>query len=402
MINTNAAWKKIAVDPFHRTTFSLLVDGKEVPPSRIARAPEITSALYTDRWGVGNVASSCITFTYLPISYNGKKLPGAAKVQMRCTIWPRDGDWVLVDESGDKIVTESGQEIWLMDTQTITIGTWYVNTRSTDARGWMTLECYDKMLKLDRYTVKKAAKKHGVTLKYPVGMETILSLAAKVTGLTAPDLEDASGIAFTKDDVTELTLREALGYVATANGVNLTANETGTAMRALYYTPFLFGEAYIETEGYGGIDELVSESGEYIVFYDEDSAPYFLDRFRMAELDLGARLPGVTMVEVVGPDDDETWSASTEDGTFGTAYTVDWPLSCASQQIANQMVYSIGGFVYTPWDARKVLLDPSVQVGDPVIVDGVETVIAEITATCGGAYIADCGAAGNYEIAEEL
>lgn len=31
MIHTNEAWKKIAVDPYHRTSFSLLVDGKEVP-----------------------------------------------------------------------------------------------------------------------------------------------------------------------------------------------------------------------------------------------------------------------------------------------------------------------------------------------------------------------------------
>lgn len=84
--------------------------------------------------------------------------PKAAKVQMKCAVWPRDGDWVLVDERGETIVTEHGQEIWLMDTQTITIGTWYINTRHTDARGWLTLECYDKMLKLDRYTVKKAAK----------------------------------------------------------------------------------------------------------------------------------------------------------------------------------------------------------------------------------------------------
>lgn len=94
-----------------------------------------------------------------------------------------------------------------MDTQTITIGTWYINTRHTDARGWLTLECYDKMLKLDRYTVKKAAKKYGVKLTYPVEMETILSLSAKVTGLKVPELEDASCLAFTKDDVTELTMR---------------------------------------------------------------------------------------------------------------------------------------------------------------------------------------------------
>ena len=142
MIKTNAAWKRIAIDPYHHTTFELIVDGQTIPPTRIALSPEITSALYTDRWSVGNVASSCLTVTYLPDPEIARP-KRAAKVQMRCTIWPRDGDWVLADESGQPIVTESGQEIWLMDTQTITIGTWYINTRATDTRGWVTLTCYD-------------------------------------------------------------------------------------------------------------------------------------------------------------------------------------------------------------------------------------------------------------------
>lgn len=66
MIETNAAWKRIAIDPYHHTTFDLTVDGRKIPPDRIALSPEITSALYTDRWSVGNVASSCLTVTYLP------------------------------------------------------------------------------------------------------------------------------------------------------------------------------------------------------------------------------------------------------------------------------------------------------------------------------------------------
>ena len=54
MIKTNAAWKRIAIDPYHHTTFELTVDGQTIPPTRIALSPEITSALYTDRWSVGN------------------------------------------------------------------------------------------------------------------------------------------------------------------------------------------------------------------------------------------------------------------------------------------------------------------------------------------------------------
>lgn len=156
------------------------------------------------------MASSCLTVTYLPDPMVTRP-KRAAKVQMRCTIWPRDGDWVLADESGQSIVTQSGQEIWLMDTQTITIGTWYINTRATDARGWVTLTCYDKMLRLGKYTVKKAAKKHGVKLSYPVDMFQLSALAAKVTGLAEPSLEDACGLEFTKDDVEELNRAGSAG-----------------------------------------------------------------------------------------------------------------------------------------------------------------------------------------------
>ena len=401
MIETNAAWKRIAIDPYHHTTFDLTVDGRKIPPDRIALSPEVTSALYTDRWSVGNVASSCLTVTYLPDPMVTRPKRGA-KVQMRCTIWPRDGDWVLADESGQSIVTQSGQEIWLMDTQTITIGTWYINTRATDARGWVTLTCYDKMFRLGKYTVKKAAKKHGVKLTYPVDMFQLSALAAKVTGLAEPSLEDACGLEFTKDDVEELTAREALGYVAAANGVNLIADADGTAMVALHYGSYNYDGPYIYTSG-DDTHELVDETGERIVYYDEDSAAVFLDPSRMAELDLGETLPEVTAVEVSGPDDDATWTATADGVTMlGTTYTIDWPLSCGSQQVANQMIDAIGYFAYTPWDARSVLLDPSVQVGDIVIVDGVETVISDITATCGGTYVADCGAAGDYAAAEEL
>lgn len=405
MIQTNAAWKRIAMDPHHHTTFSLTVDGQVIPPDRIALAPEITTALYTDRWSVGNVASSCLTVTYLP-DPKAASPKRAAKAQMRCTVWPRDGDWALADESGQPIVTEAGQEIWLMDTQTIIVGTWYINTRAMDTRGWVTLTCYDKMLRLDKYTVKKAAKKYGVKLTYPVDMFQVTALAEKVTGLKEPPMEDTCGLAFTKDDVGELTMREALGYVAAANGVNLAANATGTAMVVLGYVSYTHDAPYISVWK-GGVDEmesdLVDEYGEHIVFYDEDSAAMFLDLARIAELDIGETLPEITTVEVSGPDDDVTWTATAEEAAAaGATYTIDWPLSCGSQQVANQMIAAMGYFQYTPWDARGVFLDPCIQVGDMVIVNGVETVISEITATCGGSYVADCGAAGDYAATEEL
>ena len=67
--------------------------------------------------------------------------------------------------------------------------------------------------------------------------------------------------------------------------------------------------------------ELVDETGEYIVYYDEDSAAMFLEPSHMAELDLGETLPEVTAVEVSGPDDDATWTATAE-GTMRSEIVV--------------------------------------------------------------------------------
>lgn len=402
MIKTNDAWKRIALDPYHCTTFALILDGKEIPPSRIAVAPEITSALYTNRWGVGNVASSCITFTYLPALGEAKPRK-AAKVQMRCTIWPRDADWVLGDEYDDKIVTERNQDISLLDTQTITIGTWYINTRSVDARGWVTMTCYDKMYRLDRYTVKRAAKKYGVTLTYPVSTTQILTLAERVTGLiqpTDPYLDDIP-IDLSSDDAKDMTMREALGYVAAVNGANLIADELGVRMIAVHYSSYNYDAPYIWVSP-DATNELADENEEYIVFYDEDSAAMFVGLSSVSDLTVGDTLPPVTAVELNGQDD-ATWKATTEESAASsTTYAFDWPLSSGGVGIAQWMIDALGFFSYTPWDARGALLDPSVQVGDCVIVDGTETVISDITATCGGAYVADCGAAGDYELAEEL
>ena len=36
-----------------------------------------------------------------------------------------------------------------------------INSRSTDKHGWMTVQCYDDIARLDKYTVRQAAKRLG-------------------------------------------------------------------------------------------------------------------------------------------------------------------------------------------------------------------------------------------------
>ena len=49
-----------------------------------------------------------------------------------------------------------------------------------------------------------------------------------------------------------------------------------------------------------------------------------------------------------------------------------------------------------------MLFDPTIEAGDTLIVNGTPCIVAEIKATLGPAYIADCGAAANYEIKGEI
>jgi len=396
MIATSDTWKQISYDKRHRTVVSFYVDGLYIPAGRIAASPTITSAFYTDTFCVGKCASSCLEITYLPTVLPTK----AAKVQVYCTIYPRDGDWLLADETDDYIVDDKGQPIMLGSFDSICVGTWYIDTRSHNTNGWVTLECYDKIAVLDSYTVKQAAEKLNVTLSYPLYPSDIMSLASEITGVAHTPSDISDDVSFTEADINKMPLRTCVGYCAAQAGGNIRMDNTGDK---IVFVPLnniwaiyddLDYDIYIEDDS----SEPIECEDDDLLFEDESNSHIFIDHRNVFGLQYLGLYESIQKVRVLGPDD-KTYKAS-----FGSGHTlsVSWPLSSASANIAVNVLSSVEGLAYFGWAAEQALLNPCLQIGDPVVVDGALTIISEITATLGGAYVVSCGARCEKEVTHEL
>lgn len=400
MITTDSRWKEIASDPLHRTKIDLYIgdsDVQHIDDSRIKASPTITSKLFTSKLSIGNCVSSCLKFTiYAPDLVIEK----ASKVRMMCTVLPWDSDSTIVDEYDNIVVDERDTQILFRYDATIQLGTWYVDTRQWDAsHQWLTLECYDMMAVLGNYTVKQAASKLGVTLSYPLKFSAAMNLVCGITGLTYDKNEVLiENYTFTKEDIDKMSLRDCAGYIAASTGSNMAADETGTKIRFLRLWVDYNEDIEIADEWNAAI---LDENDDAILYSDWESKHLFLDGQVLADLELQGEYEPIQDVCVIGKDKDtQTYHADSyvKDGIL----EVSWPLSSASVDLALTILESVQGFYYCGWRSDVALLDPSLQIGDTVIVDGKPTVLAEITATVGNAYIAGCGAANETGLAHEL
>lgn len=390
MIQTSELWSVIYADAYHQTKTTIVVDGIEIPDTRIAAgsdAPVLTSALYTDDMTIGTCASSCLEFTYLPTV----DPPKAAKVQLFCTIYPRGGSWQLSDELEEEIVDENENIIEADTAETILIGTFRIDTRSKDHNGWLHLTCFDPLESLDRVTVLQAAKKCGISLPDPCSVTKGLAVLEAYTKMRCDSLPDHA--VFTKEELEQLSLRTFAGYLAAQAGGSFAADETSTRIRLLPLKTQARSDWYLSEEH----DEpIVDENDEPLYGVDEESQRYFLDDYRVQTLeDLGTLAP-ITGVLVVGSNrEEESYLAGTE---TGTVLEVDWPFASASKTLAAAILETAEGYVHRGWSADEVVLDPAFQIGDALVIGNRETVLAECAVTIGGAYLASAGAASKEEL----
>lgn len=382
MIYEGDAYKKIMANKGTPIQWIIKINDQSIPLTSIKAFPTIASALYTDEFSLGNVASSCFEMTYLPTVAP----PRRARVDVSFKIVGK------VDGATTTIIRK--------------IGTWYINSRSTDKHGWLTIQCYDMVVRLDNYTVKKAAKKVGYTpLTYPLTTFDITYIAQELTGLAAPypQLDDVAS--FTKDDLSQKTMREALGYAALQNGVNLICDHDMSAFKAQSWQEDQFDIFYLLTDdGNTGGERLLTHDGEPIVFMDWTNACQTIRPRWAGEICILGRYDPISAVKITGKESDDADNEWTADFNLfdGATMEIDYPFDNAGENVAYAILDKVERFPYTGWNATGVLFDPVIQVGDPLIVDGIPCVVAEIHATLGQTYLADCGAAADYEIKGEI
>ena len=185
-----AKWNDILAGDY-QVDFKAVINGKTYTYGEIKSA-RITKSMM-DKLTIGQATSAMLDMVFEPDG----TIPTAAEI--KC--------YIRLKDYGDEVTD------WLP------FGTFYIDTRSTDAYGWMTITAYDAMLKAEQDYIDNSGT-------YPMAMSTAVGYICGKMGI---ELDSRSQIApYTVDSPTEVyTMREVLCGIAAASGGNFVITENG-------------------------------------------------------------------------------------------------------------------------------------------------------------------------------
>lgn len=243
-----------------------------------------------------------------------------------------------------------------IETDWLQKGVFYIDTRNEDkVTGLLTIHGYDAMLKAEQTYLQE-----GDTDEWPRAESVVVADIAARMGVEIDSrtvLSDTYMVAYPND----LTMREILGYVAAAHGGNWIITDAG-ALR------------------------LVPLTGSADTVDLQDLA---------ASLDYAPAFEAVTGVRL-WYDDEACYFAGDETGRVLEA---DCPW--ATQAMADEVLASILGFEYQPFETGTPRLDMEAELGDGVSIGGVYGPLASINTTFGSLCAADIGAPADEEVDHE-
>ena len=231
-------------------------------------------------------------------------------------------------------------------------GVFYIDTRKTDAFGWMTITGFDAMLKAEQLYLDNEGQ-------YPMAMADAVAFIAGQIGV---EVDERSAIAdYTIDYPAEIyTLREVLGGIGAASGGSWCISPAGK----LWLVPLAAPSAAEETPC-GSCDIL--EGGL------------------------------VTISRVTLYPDDGTKRTAGND----TGYEITGTCAYATDDMCQALLAKLQGVPYLPLEAREVLIDPALELGDTICVNGNTTILGEIRYTIGKGLLAEIAAPIDSEINHE-
>lgn len=231
-------------------------------------------------------------------------------------------------------------------------GVFYIDTRKTDAFGWMTITGFDAMLKAEQLYLDNEGQ-------YPMAMADAVAFIAGQIGV---EVDERSAIAdYTIDYPAEIyTLREVLGGIGAASGGSWCISPSGK----LWLVP-LAAPSTAEETPCGSCDIL--EGGL------------------------------VTISRVTLYPDDGTKRTAGND----TGYEITGTCAYATDEMCQALLAKLQGVPYLPLEAREVLIDPALELGDTICVNGNTTILGEIRYTIGKGMLAEIAAPIDSEINHE-
>lgn len=317
------------------------IAGVEYGEADIVGTPVAYNDLYAGADGpaVGQTNSAIVELSVLPKGI----VPKMAEIRLFTRL-------VLIDHMTETIAETS---------EWIPKGVFLLDNRKKDAQtGAMELKGYDRMLLAEDFYLKDGK---GVG-KWPRPMDGVVAEICERIGVE-PEVGFVIDPAYRMPFPDGLTMREMLGYAAACHGCNATITEAGY----LRFVPFVPLAAVVSDLG-REMQKLETdtplEAFSGVVFYDGD--------------------------EVVAFAGDES----------GRVLDVECPWG--TDKIAGNVLASIRGYVYAPYAASNALLDPAVELGDRVIIDGTERVLVRRDAVFSGLMPAEISAPWDADVDHEI
>lgn len=339
-----AKWNDILAGDY-QVDFKAVINGKTYTYGEIKSA-RITKSMM-DKLTIGQATSAMLDMVFEP---NGA-IPTAAEIKCYIRLASYDPTIIITDEFSNIIQTDDGYvlaESYSSYSDWLPFGTFYIDTRSTDASGWMTITAYDRMLAAERDFPSSA------------GSMTMSAAVAYIANQLGISVDSRNAIAPYNIDspVGVYTMREVLCGIAAASGGNFVITENNK-LRLI---------------------RLASPSST-------DDVPVMSCDVLGDTVTIGK----VTLY----PDSDTQYSS----GTSG--YEVQSDCIYATQVICDYVKNLLNGVTYLPYSAGTAFFNPALELGDSIKPNGKASVLATASFTVGVSMSADIDAPIDTEVNHE-
>lgn len=323
MKQTTQSYKDIFANPNHWAEHQVTINGVTYGMDAIVKLCTPGQLFDTSGPGIGSAVSREMELEFMPRG----TIPAAAK----CVVKTRIG---AIDEA-------TGFEQW---STWIPMGEFYIDSRAYDETGEvMKVHCYDAMLKTEYVYLDKHMDSDSGASWPKQAREVYQNISADIGVTGSADVIQAIPASWVMPYPGNKTARDLLREIAVALGGNFVVNDSGLlACVRLKKSTTVAQDLKLNV----GALERGIDSGAFTK----------------------VRITGIQGVEGV-----TEYTAGSD-----TGLTIEGECPWGTQAIANNVLSTIAGWVYRPYTASEALLDPAVEIGDMVKINGWTSMVAKL------------------------